>query len=284
MVLPLTSLLRITQCILIFAISGSMSVPYSVTPAGMSTTPTNKMVFQMDIKITNRVFNDSLLNPNSEDYKKMYDEVSQLLADVYKSSTSGTASTYEGVATMTFRNGSVIANADIVFNTMSINGFVVKFEFLNYIDANPSALLQINANSIECSMSVPYSVTPAGMSTTPTNKMVFQMDIKITNRVFNDSLLNPNSEDYKKMYDEVSQLLADVYKSSTSGTASTYEGVATMTFRNGSVIANADIVFNTMSINGFVVKFEFLNYIDANPSALLQIDTNYIECMYIVNL
>ncbi|XP_031649387.1 uncharacterized protein LOC116354385 [Oncorhynchus kisutch] len=277
MVLPLTSLLRITQCIFIFAISGSLSVPYSVTPAVMSTTPTNKMVFQMGIKITNRVFNDSLLNPNSEDYNKLYGEVSQLLADAYKSPTSGTASTYEGVATMTFRKGSVIANTIIVFNTTFINGFVVKFVFLSHIKANPSALLQINANSIECSLSVPYSVTPAVMSTTPTNKMVFQMGIKITNRVFNDSLLNPNSEDYKKMYDEVSQLLADVYKSPTSGTASTYEGVATMTFRNGSVIANADIVFNTNNINGFVVKFEFLNHIDANPSASLQIDTNYIE-------
>ncbi|XP_036808809.1 uncharacterized protein LOC110496346 isoform X2 [Oncorhynchus mykiss] len=231
MVLPLTSLFRITQCILIFAISGSLSVPCLVTPAGMSTTPTKKAVFQLGMKITNRVFNDSLLNPNSEDYKKLYGEVSQLLADAYNSPTSGTASTYEGVATMTFRNGSVIANADIVFNTMSINRFVVQFDFLDQIKANPSASLQIDTNYVECSPSVPYSVTPAGMSTTPTNKMVFQMCIKITNRVFNYSLLNPKSEDYKKMYDEVSQLLADVYKSPTSGTASTYEGVATMTFR-----------------------------------------------------
>ncbi|XP_052328053.1 uncharacterized protein LOC118399428 isoform X6 [Oncorhynchus keta] len=278
MVLPSANHLRITQCILIFAISGSLSVPYSVTPAGMSTTPTNKMVFQMDIKITNLVFNDSLLNPNSEDYKKLYGEVSQLLADAYKSPSSGTASTYEGVATMTFRKGSVIANTIIVFNTTFINGLVVKFDFLNHIEANPSALLQIDTNSIECSLSVPYSVTPAGMSTTPTNKMVFQMDIKITNRVFNDSLLNRNSEDYKKLYGEVSQLLADAYKSPSSGTASTYEGVATMTFRKGSVIANTIIVFNTTFINGLVVKFDFLNHIEANPSALLQIDTNSIEC------
>nr|XP_046182430.1 mucin-5AC-like isoform X3 [Oncorhynchus gorbuscha] len=168
MVLPSANHLRITQCILIFAISGSLSVPYSVTPAGMSTTPTNKMVFQMDIKITNRVFNDSLLNPNSEDYKKLYGEVSQLLADAYKSPTSGTASTYEGVATMTFRNGSVIANTDIVFNTTLINGFVVKFDFLDYIDANPSALLQIDTNYIESET----VVAPTSTITTPTSTII----------------------------------------------------------------------------------------------------------------
>ncbi|XP_031649386.1 mucin-5AC-like isoform X3 [Oncorhynchus kisutch] len=168
MVLPSANHLRITQCILIFAISGSL---WSVTPAGMRTTPTNKMVFQMGIKITNRVFNDSLLNPNSEDYKKLYDEVSQLLADVYKSPTSGTASIYEGVATMTFRNGSVIANTDIVFNTTSINGNVVKFEFLNHIEANPSASLHIDTNYTESeTVRAPTSTitTPTSTITTPT--------------------------------------------------------------------------------------------------------------------
>ncbi|KAM9419162.1 mucin-1 [Salvelinus alpinus] len=147
MVLPSANLLRITQCILIFAISGSLC---SVTPAGMSTTPTKDTVFLMGIQITNRVFNDSLLNPNSEDYKKMYGEVSQLLADVYMSPASGTASTYEGVATMTFRNGSVIANTIIVFNTKAINRWVVMYDFVNHIQANPSASLQINTNDIEC--------------------------------------------------------------------------------------------------------------------------------------
>ncbi|XP_029587851.1 uncharacterized protein si:dkeyp-92c9.4 isoform X2 [Salmo trutta] len=195
MVLPSTNLLRITQCILIFAISG------------MSTTPTKKIEYQLGIKITNRVFNDSLLNPNSEDYKKMYDEVSQLLANVYKCPACPTAHIYEGVATMTFRKGSVIANTILVFNTNAINGFVVKWEFLTHIEANPSASLQIDTSYIESSLSVPFSVTPAGMSTTPTTKTVFQLGMKITNRVFNDSLLNPNSEDYKKMYDEVSQLV-----------------------------------------------------------------------------
>ncbi|XP_014033172.1 uncharacterized protein isoform X2 [Salmo salar] len=203
MVLPSTNLLRITQCILIFAISGSL---WSVTPASMSTTPTKKIEYQLGIKITNRVFNDSLLNPNSEDYKKLYGEVSQLLANVYKCPTCGTASIYEGIATMTFRKGSVIANTILVFNTNAINGFVVKWKFLTHIEANPSASLQIDTNYIECSLSVPFSVTPAGMRTTPTTKTVFQLGMKITNRVFNDSLLNPNSEDYKKMYDDVSQL------------------------------------------------------------------------------
>ncbi|CAB1320866.1 unnamed protein product [Coregonus sp. 'balchen'] len=153
MVQPSTNLLRITQFILIFAISGALSasffrVPRSFTTAGMSTAPTAKMAFQLGIEITNRVFNNSLLNPNSEDYKKMYGEISQLLADVYTCPTCGTASSYGGIVTMTFRNGSVIADTTIVFNTTSINRFVVMFVFLEYISDNPS-VLQINGNYTE---------------------------------------------------------------------------------------------------------------------------------------
>ncbi|XP_045078300.1 cell wall integrity and stress response component 1-like [Coregonus clupeaformis] len=114
------------------------------------------------------------------------------------------------------------------------------------------------------------------MSTTPTAKMAYQICMEITNRVFNDSLLNPNSEDYKKMYDEVNQLLAEVYGCPTCSTGSVYGGIATMTFRHGSVIANATIIFYTEAINQWVVKFLFLENIKDKPSAL-QINTHYTE-------
>ncbi|XP_045549653.1 cell wall protein DAN4-like [Salmo salar] len=174
MVRPSNNLLRTTQCILVFAISGALSasffrVPRSVTPAGMSTTPTAKMAYQICMEITNRVFNDSLLSPNSEDYKKMYDEVNQLLAEVYGCRTCSTGSVYEGIATMTFSHGSVIANATIVFYTEAINQWVVKYLFLENIKANPSAVLQINSNYTEFQATpVPAVVPNITIPTTPT--------------------------------------------------------------------------------------------------------------------
>ncbi|KAK6323841.1 hypothetical protein J4Q44_G00061800 [Coregonus suidteri] len=173
MVRPSTNLLRITQCVLIFVISGALSasffrVPRSVTPAGMSTTPTAKMAYQICMEITNRVFNDSLLNPNSEDYKKMYDEVNQLLAEVYGCPTCSTGSVYGGIATMTFRHGSVIANATIIFYTEAINQWVVKFLFLENIKDKPSAL-QINTHYTEFEATpVPAVVPNITIPTTPT--------------------------------------------------------------------------------------------------------------------
>ncbi|KAI4892228.1 hypothetical protein NFI96_028203, partial [Prochilodus magdalenae] len=98
-----------------------------VAPVMPQTMP--KFAFYLAVEITNRVYNESLINPESEYYKTMYEDVSGLLQMVYNCSGCGTESTYQGVIGMTFSNGSVIANSTIVFQTLFINAILVKSLF-----------------------------------------------------------------------------------------------------------------------------------------------------------
>ncbi|KAL4624805.1 hypothetical protein GN956_G17637 [Arapaima gigas] len=78
------------------------------------------------MKILNRIYNESLQEPNSPDYKKLYEEVVQVLNGVYACGNCATVKTYAGVGTMTFSNGSVIANSTLLYTTTFINEAVVK--------------------------------------------------------------------------------------------------------------------------------------------------------------
>lgn len=50
--------------------------------AAPQTYPTPLYTFSLCMEITNRVFNDSLLNKNSPQYKRMYAEVSGVVSDL----------------------------------------------------------------------------------------------------------------------------------------------------------------------------------------------------------
>ncbi|KAJ8000261.1 hypothetical protein DPEC_G00203000 [Dallia pectoralis] len=93
---PPATCLWIIQGLILFVISGTLSAS-SVTPADRATTPTTLLAFRLPMEITNRVFNESLKNRDSDDYKKMFKEVEQLLDDAFVSMGS-----YEGIREMDF--------------------------------------------------------------------------------------------------------------------------------------------------------------------------------------
>ncbi|XP_051949388.1 mucin-1 isoform X2 [Xyrauchen texanus] len=128
-------------CIMLFVASSAQPITILDILQAMQAAPQNYSMptysFFLSMEITNRVFNDSLLNPATKDYKQMYAEVAGALNIIYNCSTCGTNDSYRGVTDMQFREGSVIANCSISFKTIFINHFVVKNLFVLAIEKNP---------------------------------------------------------------------------------------------------------------------------------------------------
>ncbi|KAK2864735.1 hypothetical protein Q7C36_003889 [Tachysurus vachellii] len=153
-------------CIAVLVMSGSAEGASLVTLTPSNTDTPFMCVLTMDI--TNRVFNDSLLNPDDLDYKFMYEEVSSVLYDVYGCPFCDTSAFYQGVTDMEFSDmsGSVVVHATLVFYTKKINDMVVKYLFMEAINGrNEINGLEINPEFIEV---VPGpSPTPTVVYSTP---------------------------------------------------------------------------------------------------------------------
>ncbi|KAG7325892.1 hypothetical protein KOW79_010817 [Hemibagrus wyckioides] len=127
----------------------------------------DSMGYYFSIEIMNRIYNDSLLDPESADYKKMHGEVSTALHSVYGCDSCPTGPDYKGVQAMNFRKGSVIAESTIMFSGTMTNTAVVKFLFMGALANNPEINgLQINPESI----SEHTASSSSSSSTTTTTK------------------------------------------------------------------------------------------------------------------
>ncbi|KAI5087476.1 polymerase (RNA) III (DNA directed) polypeptide G like a isoform 2 [Silurus meridionalis] len=86
------------------------------------------LTYDFTLDITNRIYNVSLLTPQSQDYKVMYEEVSSALYSVYGCSTCDTHTLYQGVTSMTFSNelGSVLVKVALKFSSDQTNAVVLK--------------------------------------------------------------------------------------------------------------------------------------------------------------
>ncbi|XDV34531.1 hypothetical protein PO909_004683, partial [Leuciscus waleckii] len=133
------------------------------------TYPTPLYSFSLCMKITNRVFNDSLLNTTSQQYKRMYAEVSGVLDLAFNCSNCDTRETYRGVTNIQFRSEPMIANCTIQFQTIFINHVVIKYLFLRAIDnhTQPNGLAlnrQFTADTVTPVWLFPRSTTPMARS------------------------------------------------------------------------------------------------------------------------
>ncbi|XP_031442564.1 mucin-1 [Clupea harengus] len=107
----------------------------------------------------------------------------------------------------------------------------------------------------------------------------FSFYMEITNRPFEDSLLDPSSDYYKSLESEVEDLMDKVFKCSSCGTSYTYAGATDMTFKGGSssVIVKTKLLFNTLIINSLVVEFLFIDKIIADPPKALKVNLEYTK-------
>ncbi|KAL7829231.1 hypothetical protein AOLI_G00301160 [Acnodon oligacanthus] len=194
--------LRFSWIILVFMVSGSPGgVSPLITTQAVTTTTTEaipKYAFYLGMEITNRVYNDSLRDPESAYYKSMYAEVSGVLVHIYNCSTCYTQPFYKGVAAMTFRNGSVIANSTIVFQTVFINAVLVKNLFITEIpSSNEINGLKINSKfTEELSTPIPAALPTTGYTTTTPLTRTTTMTSKHTNTTKSSSAPTSKNSSY----------------------------------------------------------------------------------------
>ncbi|XP_050986632.1 mucin-4 [Labeo rohita] len=121
------------------------------------------------------------------------------------------------------------------------------------------------------------SPTESTDASTPHTLTSVIMDLRITNRVYNDSLADQQSAEYSTLKQEVEQLFADIYERSYDTTHLIYLGTDEMIFSNGSVIATSRLLFGPTQINPELVRGIFLPAYKQIPSPALEIDLSYIE-------
>ncbi|KAL6457630.1 hypothetical protein MHYP_G00345930 [Metynnis hypsauchen] len=194
--------LRFSWIILIFMVSGSPGgVSPLITTQAVTTTTTEtipKYAFYLGLEITNHVYNNSLRDAESAYYKSMYAQVSGALADIYNCSTCYTQPFYKGVAAMTFRNGSVIANSTIIFQTEFINAILVKNLFITEIpSSNEINGLKINPKfTEELSTPIPATLPTTGYTTTTPLTRTTTMTSKHTNTTMSSSAPTSKTSSY----------------------------------------------------------------------------------------
>ncbi|KAK2902671.1 hypothetical protein Q8A67_007384 [Cirrhinus molitorella] len=136
-------------------------------------------------------------------------------------------------------------------------------------------VLFMGVNSVN--ISAVDSPTESTDASTPHSLTSVIMDLRITNRVYNDSLADQQSAEYTTLKQEVETLFADIYERSHDTTHLIYLGTDEMIFSNGSVIATSRLLFGPTQINPELVRGIFLPAYKLIPSPALEIDLSYIE-------
>ncbi|XP_063040884.1 mucin-17-like [Engraulis encrasicolus] len=119
------------------------------------------------LEITNRTFDNSLLDPSSDYYKSLAYEVEDLMDTVFNCSACSTSQGYGGTSDISFSKGSLVhVKMTLDFYDIPINQFVVKFFFLREVKANPPKYLNINLDYTE-NVQTPVIATTDETPTTP---------------------------------------------------------------------------------------------------------------------
>ncbi|KAG9345341.1 hypothetical protein JZ751_009887 [Albula glossodonta] len=170
--------LGITLYFIVWTVLGAFAADIESAPQSLALDPSEAAddstsmpipvsTFLLCIKITNRIFSESLKDSSSEDYKTLRDEVTQLLDDVYSTEAHG----YTGISEMTFSKGSVVANTTLKFKTKEIAPSKIKNLFLSHVKKNQPANLHLNISFTEAHPSDGSTTRPASSVTHTTASM-----------------------------------------------------------------------------------------------------------------
>ncbi|XP_062847628.1 mucin-17 [Trichomycterus rosablanca] len=140
-------------------VSWSVISADGVTAApGVDTTTSDSLsAFIISIKINNRIYNDSLKDRQSLDYKALRQEVEDVFFSTYSYSPSAQ---YQEIAEMTFSNGSVIARSTLLFSKKQANSEALKNVFITNYQQHPSRMLDLNLNYTAELEPVPITFPP----------------------------------------------------------------------------------------------------------------------------
>ncbi|XP_056331984.1 mucin-5AC [Danio aesculapii] len=136
-------------------------------------------------------------------------------------------------------------------------------------------LLFIGVNSVN--ISAVDATTESTDASTPHSLTSVIMDLRITNRVYNESLADQQSAEYTTLKQELDQLFDDIYALSYNSTHLMYLGTDEMIFSNGSVIATSRLLFGPTHVSPELVRGIFLPAYKQIPSPSLDIDFSYTD-------
>ncbi|XP_047666962.1 uncharacterized protein LOC125140839 [Tachysurus fulvidraco] len=112
-----------------------------------------------------------------------------------------------------------------------------------------------------------------GTRTSKNESSAFMISIKIINQIYNDSLEDHQSQNYKTLRQKVENVFFEIYKFTPSVQ---YQEITEMTFSNGSVIANSTVIFGSKQKSGEIVKQIFVkNYMQHHSPLRLDLNINY---------
>ncbi|XP_053346308.1 large proline-rich protein bag6-B-like [Clarias gariepinus] len=119
--------------------------------------------------ITNQIYNNSLLNHDSPDYKLLFTRVNGILYSIYGCNTCTTHTIYHGVSAMTFSNetGTVLVKAMLTFQSNQINAEIIKNLFnkasagneINGIKINPKFTQTSSGSTTNTTTTLPTTTT-----------------------------------------------------------------------------------------------------------------------------
>ncbi|XP_053087484.1 uncharacterized protein LOC128317717 [Pangasianodon hypophthalmus] len=157
-------------CITVLVMSDSLNGMSLGKSRGNDETTGPSFKYKLSMDITNRIYNNSLLNSGSPDYEILFAQVKGAFYSVYGCSTCDTHTFYQGVSAMTFSNqtGTVLVNATLVFQSNQINALVIKNLLIKAITgSNEINGLIINSEFTQgTSRSTPTATSPTTTTTT----------------------------------------------------------------------------------------------------------------------
>ncbi|MCI4374560.1 hypothetical protein PGIGA_G00007470 [Pangasianodon gigas] len=150
------------------------AINVTAAPGVGTTTPNEFSAFIISIKITNRIYDDSLEDHQSQNYKILRQDVENLFFETYSFSPSAQ---YQEIAEMTFSNGSVIANSTVLFGTNQNSGQTVRRIFVTNYQQHPSLMLDLNINYTADQEPIPVPLSllsniPQSISSTSTTTSI----------------------------------------------------------------------------------------------------------------
>ncbi|XP_048116688.1 mucin-5AC-like [Alosa alosa] len=160
----------------------------SLTTGDSTATSSSVTTYLISIKITNRIFNDTLRDPDSTDYKNLREEVESL----FRSALNGTSVQYQRVTRMIFSNGSVIANSTTQFEASKINSNIVRMGLNN---AKSSLLLQESFTEVTSPPATPTPTPADSRSSSPTAAQLLTTspDFKATTAALSSTAMTTTS-------------------------------------------------------------------------------------------
>ncbi|KAI5621785.1 XK-related protein 8 [Silurus asotus] len=243
---------RVALFILVVAMSGS--------PVGSvnSKAAPKTSLYRLMVNINNRIFNNSLLKPNSTEYKTLFSQVNSSLNSIYNCSFCSTNSSNQKVSAMRFSNLSGTVQVEALIEFPKVNADVLKDLLKNATDRT-GKIKDLKINSVFT------KGVSLGKSEENKKTMKYEFIIDIISVTYNDSLSNSKSADSEILVSQVNGALYSVYGCNTCQTHKIYQGVSAMTFSDhaGSVLVKGALVFqsNQHQLNASAIREMFLNAI-----------------------